>query len=63
MNELNISDNFTVDDIHRVREHNYELTKNMSESERSAYYADKAAAFLAEAGIVPKNARKPVLTA
>ena len=57
MNELSISDNFTVEDIHRVREYHYEITKNMTESEWSAYYTDKAVAFLAEAGIVPKNAR------
>ena len=30
MNELSISDNFTVDDIHRVREYHYEITKKAS---------------------------------
>lgn len=63
MNELKISDNFTVDDIHRVREYHYELTKNMSEGERSAYYESQADEFLRSAGIVPKNECKPVMTA
>ena len=36
--ELNISPKFTVDDIHKVREYNYEATKNMSLDERNQYY-------------------------
>lgn len=55
MNELEISANFTVDDIHRVREYNYEHTKNMSKEDRDAYYKDQANEFLASAGIVPKT--------
>lgn len=38
MLELNISPNFTVDDIHKVREYNYEMTKNMTPEERRRYY-------------------------
>ena len=44
MNEPNISPNFTVDDIHKIREYHYEFTKNMSVKERAAFYkigADK----------------------
>lgn len=42
---LDISLSFTVDDIHKVREYHYELTKNMSDEERRAFYkkgADEA---------------------
>ena len=63
MNELEISNNFTVDDIHRVREYNYELTKNMSENERHEYYQSQANEFLNSAGIVPKNKRNSKQTA
>lgn len=38
MLELNISPNFTIDDIHKIREYNYEMTKNMSREERNQYY-------------------------
>ena len=55
MNELEISANFTVDDIHRVREYKYEHTKNMSKEDRNAYYKSQANEFLASAGIIPKN--------
>ena len=33
MEILKINSNFTVDDIHKVREKNYEITKNMTEQE------------------------------
>ena len=38
MNELKISPDFTVADIHKIREYSYELTKNMSTDERKEYY-------------------------
>ena len=38
MLELNISPNFTIDDIHKIREYNYEMTKNMTKDDRRAYY-------------------------
>lgn len=44
MNEPNISPNLTIEDIHKIREYHYELTKNMSSKERAAFYktgADK----------------------
>ena len=63
MNELIISDNFTVDDIHKVREYNYEQTKNMSEKEREEYYSCEAESFLNSAGIVPKTAKTSLQTA
>ncbi|MDR3244361.1 MAG: hypothetical protein LBT79_06385 [Elusimicrobiota bacterium] len=30
MKELKISPNFTIEDIHKIREHHYEATKNMT---------------------------------
>jgi precorrin-2 methylase len=38
MLELKISPAFTVEDIHRVREYHFELTKNMTTEERRAFY-------------------------
>jgi hypothetical protein len=40
--ELNISNNFTIEDIHKIREYNYEFTKNMTKEERRAYYSEAA---------------------
>lgn len=39
----NISPNFTIDDIHKIREYNYEMTKNMTSEERTSYYERGAA--------------------
>ncbi len=41
MKTLEISPNFTVEDIHKVREKNYEITKNMTEQERRDYYNNR----------------------
>ena len=38
MEALIISPNFTVEDIHKIREQNYELTKNLTIEEKIAYY-------------------------
>ena len=35
---LDISPNFTVEDIHKIREHNYEVTKHMTTEEKLLYY-------------------------
>jgi hypothetical protein len=37
MNKPEISENFTVDDIHKIREYHYALTKNMSVEERNNF--------------------------
>ena len=42
MNAPNISPDFTIDDIHKIREHNYETTKHMTIKERRRYYDSKA---------------------
>lgn len=38
MEKLIISPDFTVDDIHKIREENYERTKNMTMEEKIEYY-------------------------
>jgi hypothetical protein len=38
MEKLEISPDFTIDDIHKIREQNYERTKNMTMEEKIAYY-------------------------
>ena len=36
--KLVISPNFTIEDIHKVRENNYNITKDMTPQERRDYY-------------------------
>ena len=38
MKPLDISPNFTIEDIHKIREYNYEMTKNMTRQEKMDYY-------------------------
>lgn len=38
METLVISPNFTIEDIHKVRENNYNITKDMTPQERRDYY-------------------------
>ena len=38
METLVISSNFTIEDIHKVRENNYNITKDMTPQERRDYY-------------------------
>ena len=54
MNKLEISKDFTIDDIHKIREYNFEVTKTLSSAEQKIYYKNKAESFLKEAGITPK---------
>jgi len=42
MLELNISPDFTIEDIRKIRRYNYEVTKNMAPKERWAYYEESA---------------------
>lgn len=37
-NTLEISPNFIVEDIHKIRERNYEVTKHMTTEEKLLYY-------------------------
>lgn len=38
MDKLPLSPDFTIDDIHKIREYNYEITKDMSIEEKLEYY-------------------------
>ena len=38
MEKLVISSDFTIEDIHKIREWNYEQTKDMTMEEKIAYY-------------------------
>ena len=38
METLVISPKFTIEDIHKVRENNYNITKDMTPQERRDYY-------------------------
>lgn len=42
MNKPKISPEFTIEDIHRLREYNYELTKDMKPEDRRALVRAKA---------------------
>ena len=37
-----ISPNLTIDDIHKIREYNFEMTKNYTTNELIEYYKNKA---------------------
>ena len=43
-----LSPNFTIDDIHKIREYHYEMTKNMTTEEWCAYFNKTAAKVLKE---------------
>ena len=43
-----LSPNFAIDDIHKIREYNYELTKNMSTEEMCEYINNRAKNVLKE---------------
>jgi len=45
MDRPNISPDFTVEDIHKIREYHYELTKNMTLEEKKAFYREGAKEF------------------
>lgn len=43
-----LSPNFTIDDIHKLREYNYEMTKHMTLEEKMDYYNNKGREVLKE---------------
>lgn len=43
-----LSPNFTIEDIHKLREYNYEMTKNMTDQEKMDYYNKAGRAFQRE---------------
>ncbi|MDE6748172.1 MAG: hypothetical protein K2K21_03795 [Lachnospiraceae bacterium] len=36
-----LSPDFTIEDIHKLREYNYEITKDMTDEERMDYYNNR----------------------
>ena len=38
MEKPDLSPNFTIEDIHKLREYNYEMTKHMTDQESMDYY-------------------------
>ena len=48
MNKPILSPEFTIEDIHKVREYNYHITKDMTPQERMDYYNDRGRAFQRE---------------
>ncbi len=43
-----LSPDFTIEDIHKLREYNYEMTKHMTDQERMNYYNQAGWAFQRE---------------
>ena len=43
-----ISPDFTIEDIHKIREYHYELTKDMTPQEKMDFYNEGGKAFLRE---------------
>ena len=48
MDKPTLSPSFTVDDIHKLREYNYRLTKDMTPQERMDFYNNAGRAFQEE---------------
>ena len=40
-----LSDDFTIEDIHKLREYNYEMTKELSRKEKMDYYNNCSSSF------------------
>ena len=45
MTELDISKDFTIDDIHKIREYNWEQTKNLRKKNRASITEKKPTPF------------------
>ena len=43
-----LSPNFTIEDIHKLREYNYNLTKDMTPDKRRNFYNERGQAFQRE---------------
>lgn len=51
MNKPELSDNFTVDDIHKIREYNSEVSRNLNFAEKNYYYNKTSEELLKNFGI------------
>ena len=48
MEKLILSPDFTIEDIHKIREYHYELTKDMTTQEKIDFYNEGGRALLKE---------------
>lgn len=48
MEKTILSPDFTIEDIHKIREYHYELTKDMTVQEKINFYNEGGRAFLVE---------------
>lgn len=53
--ELKISPKFTIEDIHKIREFNYEITKNMTLQEKVKWYNESANKVQSEIELMRQN--------
>jgi len=61
MDKPTLSTDFTLEDIHKIREYHYERTKDMSFEERAAFYHEGAKEFQ-EYLAKYKRRKEPVVT-
>jgi len=45
MKKPDVSPNFTIEDIHKIREYHYELTKDMASEDRFEFYREGSREF------------------
>jgi len=57
---LEISPNFTISDIHMIREYNYEMTKDMTTEEMKSYYQKGSERFLQRMAELKNETNKKV---
>ena len=57
-----LSPQFTIEDIHKLREYNYYLIKDMTTQEKVAYYNERGRAFLRKKGIIGEVSNVEVCT-
>ena len=55
MNKPKITKNFTIEDIHKIREYHHAQVMELTGNERKDYYKKRALEFLKNAGIQPKE--------
>ena len=53
--ELNISENFTLEDIYKIRNYYYDTTKNMPYEKQLKFYEEKAKPIIEKLGLKYAN--------
>ena len=59
MKKLEISADFTIEDIHKIREYNYEVTKDMAFEEQRAYYKKGSDEMMRRIEEIRRNNKRP----